>query len=144
MLPPTCLTICQPTLEPGAGLEPENSTKVPFPDKLIDRILSMLALRLGQNQPGRIAIVEATEVGLYLEWLLCAVECHLFRDWGIGVRGGAGEAPRLIVLRGTAARPLIPVPWPLSPNQILNVGSFFATAMFLSVTYTGRPFLYFG
>ena len=112
MLPPTCLPLFQPTLEPGAGLEPENSTKVRFPDKLVDRILSMRALHPGQGQPGRIAMAEATEIGLYLEQLFCAVECHFFRGQGPGFRGQGtcGQSPRPDLLRGAAAHPLIPGP----------------------------------
>ena len=45
-------THCQPTLESGAGLEPEYPVKLKIPDELIDRILSMLTLHLGQDQLG--------------------------------------------------------------------------------------------
>src|SRR3569832_529260 len=67
----------QPTHEPRTGLEPEDPVKLKVPDELIDRLLPMLTLHLGQDQLGRIAVVEAAEIGLYLEQLFCAVECHV-------------------------------------------------------------------
>jgi len=55
---------------------------------------------------------------------------------------GHARVPRFNARRSRT----FPDPWPLNPDpyQSLNVGSFFATAMFFNVTYTGRPSLYFG
>src|SRR5512147_1045026 len=100
---------CQPALEARAGLEPEDAVELELPDELVDRRLPVLALHFGQDQLGRIAVVEAAEVGLDLEQLSGAVECHEFgKTWSAGDVASAG------------ARML----------QSLNSGSFFATATF--------------
>ena len=76
------LTHYQPAFKPGTRLETKNHIKPQFPDALIDRILPMLPLNFREYELGRIAVVKATEVGLYFKQLFGAVECHV-----LGVRG---------------------------------------------------------
>src|SRR5512138_1479612 len=79
---------CQPALEARAGLEPEDAVELELADQLVDRRLPVFALHLGQDQLGRIAVVEAAEVGLDLEQLSGAVDCHDIRQ----ARGTGGVA----------------------------------------------------
>ena len=67
----------QTTFEAGTWLKSENLIELQFPNELIDRRLPVLALNFRQDQLGGIAVVEAAEVGLHLEQLARAVECHL-------------------------------------------------------------------
>ena len=70
-------TYRQATFEPGARLKPEDLIEPEIADAFVDRTLPVLALHLGQNQFGRIAVVKATKVSLYFQQLFGAIERHV-------------------------------------------------------------------
>lgn len=51
----------------SAWFESEGLFKAEVADQLIHRCLAMFLFNLRQNEPGRIAVVTATQVGLYLQ-----------------------------------------------------------------------------
>ncbi|MDP3126829.1 MAG: hypothetical protein Q8M84_14475 [Thiobacillus sp.] len=66
----------QATFKTGAWLKPKNLIEPEIADAFINRTLPMLTLNLGQDQLGRIAVVEAAEVGLHAQQLFGPVKRH--------------------------------------------------------------------
>jgi hypothetical protein len=80
---PRCVMIWgEPAFEASAGFEPKDIIQLHHSDDPIHGRLPVLAVDLGENKPGGVAVVKTAKARLHLKQPMCLVESHTYLAFG--------------------------------------------------------------